>query len=203
MSSDLQYTRMELLRLKNRLALARKGYSLLKKKLDVLITNLFELIKQFKQKQGEIDQNLRRSKEIAKIVSEEYTYAELEAVAKYNTLEYSLDIVYRNIMGVKIPKIRLNKNDRPIYYPFLRSISLGELVRLNRELINILIDITEITASLKYILREIKKTKRRVNSLQYVIIPKIERDIDIIKQKLEEIERENFVKLKSLKKDEI
>ncbi|MEM1970840.1 MAG: V-type ATP synthase subunit D [Candidatus Anstonellales archaeon] len=203
MSSDIQYTRMELLRLKNRLILARKGYSLLKRKLDVLISHLFELIKKFKEKQAEVDRLIKNSKNIAKVVSEEYTYAELEAIAKYNAIDYSMDISYRNVMGVRIPKITLNRNDRAPYYPFLKSVSLGALVMQNRELINILIDLTEITASLKYILKEIKKTKRRVNSLQYVIIPKIERDIELIRQKLEEMERENFVKLKSLKKDEI
>ncbi|MCS7122620.1 MAG: V-type ATP synthase subunit D, partial [Candidatus Micrarchaeota archaeon] len=125
------------------------------------------------------------------------------AISIYNSLDYTLLISYRNIMGVKIPKIAITKRDKETYYPFIRSVSLGALAKINRELLDVLIDLTEIVASLKYILREIRKTKRRVNSLQYVIIPRIERDIETIRQKLEEMERENFVKLRSLKRDEI
>ncbi|MCS7122621.1 MAG: hypothetical protein NZ908_01540, partial [Candidatus Micrarchaeota archaeon] len=77
MSSDVQYTRMELLRLKNRLNLARKGYGLLKKKLDVLVSNLFELMKKFRDRQSKIGSMVGESKEIAKVVSREFTYAEL------------------------------------------------------------------------------------------------------------------------------
>lgn len=194
---------MELLRLKTRLNLARKGYGLLKKKLDVLVSHLFELMKKFKDRQSKIGGVVGESKEIAKIVSREFTHAELEAISNYNSLDYTLVIVYRNIMGVKIPKISMTEREREVYYPFLRSVSLGALAKINRELLDVLIDLTEIVAGLKYILREIRKTKRRVNSLQYVIIPKIERDIEMIRQKLEEMERENFVKLRSLKRDEV
>lgn len=204
MSKDeIQYTRMELLRLKNKLALAKKGYNLLKKKLDVLITQLFELIAKFKEKQTEISKLIEENKALSRIVSEEFTYAELESIAKYNRIDYNLTIDYKNIMGVRVPKITFEKKDKEFYYPFLRSISLGELAIKSRKLINIMVDTTEITAGLKYIMKEIKKTKIRVNSLQYVIIPKIERDMEQIKQKLEEIERENFVKLKSVKRNEI
>ncbi len=199
---EIQYTRMELLRLKNRLNLAKKGYSLLKRKLDVLISQLFELMKRFKEKYAQIDELVSLNRKLSRLVSEEFTYAELDAIANYNRLEYRLDIRYRNIMGVKIPKMIYEKKDKEFYYPFLRSISLGELSIKSRRLLDIIIDTAEITAGLKYILKEIKKTKIRVNSLQYVVIPKIERDIEQIRQKLEEMERENFVKLKSVKKDE-
>lgn len=199
---EVQYTRMELLRLKNRLALAKKGYSLLKRKLDVLISQLFELIKKFREKHAQIDELIILNRKLSRIVSEEFTYAELDAIANYNRLDYKLEIRYKNIMGVKIPKMIYEKKEKEFYYPFLRSISLGELSIKSRRLLDIIIDTAEITAGLKYILKEIKKTKIRVNSLQYVVIPKIEKDIEQIKQKLEEMERENFVKLKSVKKNE-
>lgn len=199
---EVQYTRMELLRLKNRLALAKKGYSLLKRKLDVLISQLFELIKKFREKHAQIDELIILNRKLSRIVSEEFTYAELDAIANYNRLDYKLEIRYKNIMGVKIPKMIYEKKDKEFYYPFLRSISLGELSIKSRRLLDMIIDTAEITAGLKYILKEIKKTKIRVNSLQYVVIPKIEKDIEQIKQKLEEMERENFVKLKSVKKNE-
>jgi V/A-type H+-transporting ATPase subunit D len=197
--SELQYTRMELLRLKNRLNLANKGYNILKKKLDVLIINLFDLIKKLKQRQSKLLEKLNKAEYISKLAKEKFTLSEIDIIANYNKLDYSLDINTKNVMGVKVPIFKFQIKSDKVYYPYYRSIILGDMVKNYREIILEMIELAEIESSIKNLLREIKKTKRRVNSLEYIIIPKLKQDIRLVLSKLEEMERENFVKLKVIK----
>ncbi|NPA22423.1 MAG: V-type ATP synthase subunit D [Candidatus Micrarchaeota archaeon] len=197
--SEIQFTRMEALRLKNKLKLAKKGHKVLKKKMDVLVMTLFEILKKLKGRQEEVLKGIEEAEKALKLASLQYTEAELLLYAKYNAIEYELEAEERNIMGVKIPKFKFTFKERPPYYPFLRSMKLDKVIKIYRSLLYSLIELAEIQVSLKVLLKDLKKTRRRVNALDYVIIPRIEEDIKKILQKLDEMERENFIKLKVLK----
>ncbi len=197
--AEVQFTRMEALRLKNKLKLAKKGHKVLKKKMDVLVMTLFDILKRLKGKQEVVLKGIREAEKALKLASLQYTEAELMIFAKYNQLTYQLTAEEKNIMGVKIPQFKFQYQEKVPYYPFLRSMKIDKIIKIYRGLILSLVELAEIQVSLKVLLQDLKKTKRRVNALDHIIIPKIESDIKLILQKLDEMERENFIKLKVLK----
>lgn len=190
-------TRMELLKTKRALSLARKGYSLLKKKRDALIMELWKLVDEIKDLRKELNKEVKNARKALLNVLFIHSRYELEHVALLNRLEYELNIEEKNIMGVKLPDIEFKLVEKEVYKP--PSPSVYAVVKTYRKLINQIVELANIESKIIKLLKEIEKTKRRVNALEYVVIPELEERIKFIKSKLEEMERESFVAMKFIK----
>lgn len=202
MRKQVSPTRMELLRVKQRTKLAKKGHSLLKKKRDALMMRLFEIAKSMKDIRPKIKENIISGQES---LVKAYAMAgpvEIKTIGDSVGEMPELKMIYESVGGVKLPKIDFDrKNTGKIDYGIiLTSSSIDNSVNKFENIKTDLLSLIEIEETIKRLAQEIIKTKRRVNSLEHILIPdllKTERDI---RASLEEAERENFFRLKIVKK---
>ncbi len=197
---SIKPTRMELLLVRKKLKLAEKGYKLLKQKRDVLILEFFQVLKDIKKLRELITEKFVRAQ--GSLYNAEAIEGELniERIALGLSSGTSIKMSSRSIMGVEIPVVEEIKTEYQWSGYFGQTLELDYAVKQYRELFPDLIKLAEKQLILKRLAEEIKKTKRRVNSLEYITIPKLGEVKNIITFKLEELERENFIRLKKIKK---
>ncbi len=120
------------------------------------------------------------------------------------TESVDVDIDSRSVMGVVVPVIESEISQRTIVergYGFMdTSVKLDEAAKKFEESIQLIIELGEIEKTIMLLASEIESTKRRVNALEHIIIPRLENTVKYIEMRLEEMERENFVRLKMIKK---
>ena len=195
-------TRMELLRIRKRLELAEKGHKLLEDKRDALIERFFKSIKRRDEIKKEVEDILKKAMqaliEAEMIMGSDQVRISAKMVGKIGEIRFLKD----NIMGVKVPKIDRENLDLRAegFYSFTSTcIRLDEAKRLFEEALRKLIDLAEIDGAVKALALEIEKTKRRVNVLENVLIPKLQATKKRIEMLLEEREREDFFRRKRIK----
>lgn len=193
---------MELRRLKDRLKTAVRGHKLLKDKSDEMIRRFMEYAKQNKALREEVEKELAdalRSFVLAKAVSDEYAIQEAVVMPSSQiTLTASTD----NVMSVIVPKFELHKTQGEDKYPYSYGSVTAELdgsIAILTELMQKLIKLAEIEKTCNMLADEIEKNRRRVNALEYVMIPQTEETIRYITMKLDENERGNTVRLMKIK----
>jgi V/A-type H+/Na+-transporting ATPase subunit D len=194
---------MELLRLKSRIRLANKGLSLLKRKRAALIVEFFKINRKALDLRKKLKQTMDRSYNSLKVAEMYQGRIALESVAYRATRMKGLSITTRNVMGVKIPEI----TGRDEKYRVLNeqyalvglSVKMEDAMDNFAEALRISMDIAEVENTLRKILAEVEKTKRRVNSIENVLIPRLQGQAKYISMRFDEMERENFVTLKTVK----
>ena len=196
-------TRMELGRLKKRLATARRGHKLLKDKCDELMKTFLESVKENKTLR------IKTEKRIADIhasftVAAALTSSEvLEEALVYPKNEAELSVSTKNIMSVNVPEydFRMKKEaDGLLSYGF--AFTAAELDDAAAELDKAVPDLLRLAEAEKrsqMLAEEIEKTRRRVNALEYTMIPQLENTIKVITMKLSENERGNLTRLMKVK----
>lgn len=193
-------TRMELLRLKERLTLARRGHKLLKDKQDELMNQLSGLIEKIKELREQTDKSLE---EVYRnfLVARMYTDIQvLEQALSLPSKIITLQIRQKQIMNVRIPVLELKSDGSPYCYglsytPGDLDISLAKLEKA----LSSIIELAQTEKSIHLLADEIKRTKRRVNALEHILIPNLQDTIRYIEMKLEEEERETFTRLMKIK----
>lgn len=191
--------RMVLLTLKKRLQVAIRGHKLLKDKLDGMIKEFIVNIKDFKEKSKKLDDEFLNLEKLLLFSVSQIGKEKLELLSKPR-IKVNLDFEKKNVMGVTVPEIKYNIEGDPFNYP--TEISNFEYDLLNQGFINFLSNIIEYSEKLKLLEElsiEIEKTRRRVNALEYVLIPSLKETIKFIKMKLDEIERETHSRLTRIK----
>ena len=202
MAQDIKPTRSELLKVKKQIKLAKSGYSLLKKKRDGLILEFFEILKKAKTLREELVSEYQTALEkmnIARTLEGDLKIKSI-AMAIKDIPEVSLQT--KNIMGVKVPKIEsksLQKHFLERGYGFYNSASIDEAAAAYEKVVEKIILAAEVETSMRKLLREIEKTKRRVNALEYVVMPRLDQAKNFINLRLEEMERENIFRMKRIK----
>jgi V/A-type H+/Na+-transporting ATPase subunit D len=192
-------TRMELLKFKKRIKLARKGHKLLKQKRDVLVFEFFKVLKEIREIRKQLSNKLSvAQKSLYNAISFDGNL-EIERVTTGLAQDVNIDITYHKLMGVEIPKMGEIKVNYQWPGVFGTSVDFDNAIIKYRELFPEFIQLAQKQLVLKKISEEIIKTKRRVNSLEYIIIPNLEHIKKTISFKLEELERENFTRLKKIK----
>jgi V/A-type H+-transporting ATPase subunit D len=197
---DVNPTRMELLRLKKRLALARRGHKLLKDKQDELMKQLLDLIDMVKELRKKVDHELT-------VATGKYLFAKagmgresLESAMLVPGVSIALSISKKSTMGVKIPLFKVNTEGHIQNYGFAHT--TGELDSSLLAIENVveeIIHLAEKEKTLQLMAEEIEKTRRRVNALEYILIPNLEETIKYITMKLSEMERGNLIRLMKVK----
>jgi len=193
-------TRMELLKIKARIKLARKGHKLLKQKRDALIMEFFKILGQARDLRGQLNQELEEGYRYLAMASFSHTIFDLDNMARMVRAEYGLDVKEKNVMGVKIPKIRVEMKEFKSYPIFMSSAKVDKSVEHFRNALKLVLQLAETETAIKRIIKEIEKTKRRVNALEFVVLPRLEEQEREIRMRLEEMERDMFVSLKVIKR---
>lgn len=196
-------TRMELLMLKRRKNLAEKGHDLLKEKRDALIMEFFDILEDVRKLRNDVNVALKEAYDALAITKMVMGPLKVEEVATSIPPILELDVSTRNVMGVRVPLLRVEEKSESTLissYGFTdTSAKLDEAVEKFREALKAIIRLAETEAAVKRLAEEIEKTKRRVNALKYVIIPRLTNTIQFIELHLEEREREDLFRMKRIK----
>ena len=204
MIEGINPTRMELLKLKDREKLAVKGHSLLKEKRNALIMEFFNILERVKGSRESVEKTLLEA--YKDLTAAQIVMGDLAVKKSAMSVKESIevDIDSRSIMGVVVPLMELQTSQRNMVergYGFIdTSVKLDEAASKFEESIKLIIELGEIEKTIMLLAGEIESTKRRVNALEHIIIPKLENTVKYIEMRLEEMERENFVRLKMIKK---
>ena len=203
MALDVKPTRSELIKLKQKIKLAKSGYKLLKKKRDGLILDFFEILKEAKTVRQELVEVYRIA------VSKMNIARTLEGDLKVESLSLAIldrplvELSSKNIMGVVVPSIKtegsIEKKAFKRGWGSYNSASVDSAAEAYERVVEKVIIAAEYETAMKKLLIEIEKTKRRVNALEFTVIPRMEKVQSHIRLRLEEMERENVFRLKRIK----
>lgn len=191
---------MELLRLRRRTTLARKGHKLLKDKLDGLIQRMLRIVKEHRRLSGKLEEELINVFQRLALSSAQTDPRMLDAAALLPTYQTSVAISLQNIMGVKIPRYELKTGGELLSYGFVEtSAELDGALLKFKELLPELVRLAEFNKAILVLAAQIIEIKRRVNALEYVLIPELEAAVRFIRMKLAEMERSTTVSLLKIK----
>jgi len=200
---DIKPTRSELLEIKRKIKLSQAGYKILKMKRDGLILEFFKILEEAK----EIRQRVNRDHETAmtKIAVAKAADGAIAVKSAAFALKVHPEIQLRskNVMGLVVPEIEATSlratSDARGYGVIGTSTYIDEAAKAFEDLTETVIKAAEIETTMKRLLDEIEKTKRRVNALEYKVIPELKESAAFIQLRLEEMERENIFRLKRIK----
>lgn len=197
----LNPTRINLITTRNRVRMAKRGYDILKKKREVLVLEFLKLLKSAGKDRDALYETLQKA---YKTLGTAYTYTgnyELEESANYIKEAEPIGLSVRNIMGVKVPEIKKGESKADDLLGMLSlSVAVDDLNASFKEALDTIIDVAQREQGLKRIVLEVEKTKRRVNALDYIVIPNLNIQAKQISMRLEEIDRDTFSALKHVKK---
>ena len=199
--SDIRPTRLEYLRAKKRIKIAQKGLKLLKLKRQALILEFFNISKSSAKLRGELNSELIKGYQSIRMAEMLDGEMRLENEAMKIPQLKKLLITPKNVMGVKIPRLEGGTREQSLTEYLLEiPVSISEAMKAFQEVHKIVLDVAEKETTLRKLLNEIEKTKRKANAVENVFIPRLEEAVKFILFRLGEIERETFVMLKSVKR---
>jgi V/A-type H+-transporting ATPase subunit D len=191
---------MTLIRLRRRLELSRRGHKLLKNKQEKLMQNFFGVIEETTRLRREVG---KRFLDISLKYLKGRYFTDAQALSDALNLsgrEASLEITERNEMGIRIPEYKVSFPEAaPVYKLSSSSASLDAAFSDLYESFQTLLDLAARETALFRMSQELEKTRRRVNALEYVLIPDLESSITRIERKLTEYERANQTRLMKIK----
>ncbi len=206
-------TRMELLALKERLDLAKRGYELLKKKLETLTAELFNILNRYKEMSTGIQDILAQALQHLSQTEMTLGPSKVKELSYLTPETFIIEMQSHNLMGVPVPVFNVYEKEtmapveeglperKEFPYPLLETnATFDEAVEAFQKALLAIVRLAEVQSSLIRVASEIADTKRRVNALNYIIVPRIENTIAWIRLSLAEQERESFVRLKKVKK---
>ena len=203
-SSQIIPTRMELSRIKDKLAVARKGHKLLKDKRDELMRQFLIMVRENMELRKHVEEGIRQANinfivAIAGMDAETLNTALMAAKQKV-----TLGVSTKNVMSVNIPvfDVRTKTASETDIYSYGYAFTSSDLDGAIKSLADIrddMILLAEKEKACKLMAAEIEKTRRRVNALEHVIIPEAQKNIKYISMKLEETARDNTIRLIKVK----
>jgi len=194
-------TRLELLRTRRRIVVAKKGLNLLKLKRSALIVEFFALSREALKLRGDLRARIDRGYESIRMAEMLEGPTRLENISMLLPDIAPVAVTTKNVMGVRTPRV-----DRGGYAPLPSTdlldlpISVQESVRRFQRIYQIVLDIAEKENALRRLLKEIEKTKRRASAIENVLIPRLEGIVRYIKFRFDELERDSFSMLKTVKR---
>jgi len=203
-STAITPTRMVLNQLKKRLKTARRGHKLLKDKRDELMRQFLILVYRNKELRTRVEEGLTMAFASLTVASAIMSPEMLEQALLYPRQRVELEMAFKNIMSVKVPVYRFKtlNNDPSEIYPYGFAQTSGELDDALSQLAKVfedMLELAQIEKTMQLLAEEIEKTRRRVNALEYVMIPELEQKIRYISMKLQENENATKVRLLKIK----
>ncbi len=203
MAERITPTRMNLIATRRRTAMAKRGYGILKKKREVLVLEFLKLMKAAGKDREYMYDVLQRAYKTLGIAYAYVGNLELEEAANQIKEIEPMGMSVRNIMGVKVPEIEKGENEitaASTLSMLSTSIAVDDINAAFTEALDSIIDVAQREQGLKRIVLEVEKTKRRVNALDYIVIPRYNGQAKYISSRLEEMNRDTFSALKHVKK---
>lgn len=197
-------TRMELKKLQGRYTTARRGHKLLKDKRDELMKRFLEVVREDKALREKVERSLGKFYRGFTVASASGTPYMLEEALICPKTEAGLKVSYQNVMSVTVPSFEMTLSGSSVGETFNYGFAFtsGELDASIGELNGILVDIlrmAELEKTAQLLAEEIERTRRRVNALEYIMMPQYLATIKSIKMKLDENERGNTTRLMKVK----
>ena len=200
-STDIRPTRIEYIRTKRRIKIAQKGLKLLKLKRQALILEFFSISKSSSRLRSELQSELIKGYQSIRMAEMLDGEIRLENEAMKIPQLKKLQIIPKNIMGVSIPKLEGGTREGSLSEYLLEiPTSISEAVKAFQEVHKIVLDVAEKETTLRKLLYEIEKTKRKANAIENVFIPSLAAAVKFISFRLDEIERDTFTMLKTVKR---
>lgn len=200
MDRSLAPTRSNLMKVKDELAFSRLGYDLLDQKRSILDSELLSLVDQAVDYQNKVERELKEAREALQDAILNMGRLKVGNLAGAVNISSSISLSSRKVMGVELPKVSTEfSGEGPFFSPegtsMLSEIALNEF----RDVLEAMGQLAELKVSIMRLAREVKKTIRKVNSLEKLVIPDKEETVKYLTSRIEESERESFILLKSVK----
>jgi V/A-type H+-transporting ATPase subunit D len=200
---DVKPTRSELISLKRRIALSERGYKILKMKRDGLIIEFFKVLAEAKDSRGDLLKKFEHAGEMMAMANTVEGAIGVKSAAFAVQEVPDITLSSKNIMGVVVPEIESTRVKKSLIdrgYGLLGTTTIiDETASAYEDLVEAVIESAEIETTMKKLLEEIESTKRRVNALEFKVIPELSEARDFIKMRLDEMEREELFRLKKIK----
>ena len=194
-------TRMELSNLKKRRQVAVRGHKMMKDKRDELVRRFIVYARRNKELRDEVEQKLSAAMRSFVLARASMSGAEIEEALMYPARAASVDAQTTSVLSIPVPKLAMETQEG-YSYPYGYATTGAELdaaVQQLAESLPLLLELAEVEKACSRLADEIEKTRRRVNALEYVMIPQFNETIRSIQMKLEENDRQNTTRLMKTK----
>ena len=194
-------TRMELSNLKKRKTVAVRGHKMMKDKRDELVRRFIIFARRNRELREEVERKLTLAMKSFVLARASMSNAEIEEALLYPARAASVETGSESVLSIPVPKLKLETQEG-FTYPYGYATTSAELdgaVQQLAEVLPLMLELTEIEKSCSRLADEIEKTRRRVNALEYVMIPQFTETIRSIQMKLEENDRQSTTRLMKTK----
>ncbi len=197
-------TRMELTRLKGKLKTAQRGHNLLKDKRDELMKQFLNVVREEKNLRAEVEEELMKVHNSFTVASALMSSEALEQALIYPKQSVELTMTFQNVMSVHVPiyAFQTRTKSESDIYPYGFAATSGELdtaVDALGHIFEKMLKLAQVEKTAQLMAEEIEKTRRRVNALEYVVIPNTQESIRYITMKLDENDRSTTTRLMKVK----
>ncbi|MCK9287854.1 MAG: V-type ATP synthase subunit D [Sphaerochaetaceae bacterium] len=200
MQKHVAPTRSNLLRLNDELKFASLGRDLLDQKRSILVVELLTLVDQAVDYQGRVDKALGKAEQsLQKSIME---MGRLKVANLFGAIDIrsSIRLSERKVMGVRLPQVETTySGDGPFFSPEGITLSVEQSLVDYREALELMGRLSQLKVSIMRLAREVKKTIRKVNALEKIVIPDLRETVAFTRARIEESERENFILMKMVK----
>ena len=200
---DVKPTRSELLEVKRKIKLSQAGYKILKMKRDGLILEFFKILEEAKEIRIKVNRDYETAMEKIAVAKAVDGVIAVKSAAFALKVHPEIKLHSKNIMGLVVPQIEAasirTPADKRGYGVIGTSSYIDEAAKAYEAQLETIVEAAEIETTMKRLLDEIEKTKRRVNALEYKVIPELQEAEAFIRLRLEEMERESIFRLKRIK----
>ncbi len=193
-------TRMELLRLRKRLVVARRGHKLLKDKLDGLMKDFAAIAQEYRELRMAVDEELPQTLKLFVLAEATSSRRITEDALELSQQELQLSLQSKRMMGVQVPHLDIAFGARLGGYSLLHtSPELDQAIASLKTFLPKLLHMAELEETVRRLSFEIEKTRRRVNALEHTVIPRVVETVKFITAKLDEMERSTTTRLMKIK----
>lgn len=191
-------TKANLMATQKSLSLAKLGYELMDRKRNILVREMMQLVDEAKEVESTINEAYKKA--YASLQKANITLGRCSDYARTVPLDETLKVDYKSVMGVEIPQITIGEQDMKNYYGFDTTNSYLDEAYFNfNEAKRLSVKLVETQTSIYRLADAIKKTQKRANALNNIMIPKFTQTVKFISEALDEKEREDFTRLKVVK----
>ena len=200
MDTSIAPTRSNLMRIKDELEFSRLGYELLDQKRSILVSELLTLVDQAVDYQNRVEKALGEAQKALEDTIMHMGRLRLGNLAGAVGITSEIELGRRKVMGVQLPKVHTTfSGEGPFFSPEGTSMLSEVAIEKYRDALTLMGQMAELKVSIMRLSREVKKTIRKVNALEKLVIPDKEETMKYLEGRIEESERENFILLKSVK----
>jgi V/A-type H+-transporting ATPase subunit D len=194
-------TKSTLMAAKSSLEFSEKGYELLDKKRNVLIREMMSYVSKARELQNQVNVTFSKAYKVLQAANINSGITNVEDIAMTVEEAMDYDILFKSVMGVEVPKIIFERKDMEPKYGFYRtSAAIDDAMKEFNKVKYLTYELAEVENAVYRLAMEVKKTQKRANALKNIQIPKFEEIVKFITEVLEEKEREDFFRLKVVKK---